>query len=266
MADAVLTSRDQRGIGRIVLNRPECHNAFDETLIRELHAAVTKLGKDKRVRVILLSGKGKSFCAGADLEWMRRAAGFTKKENFEDALRLSAMLDALRTAPKPVVALAHGAVMGGGAGLVACADIAFASRDARFAFSEVRLGLIPATISPYVIAAVGQRRASRYLLTGERFGAETAKDIGLVHGVVEEAKALAAEGHKFAEETLLQCAPDAVAETKRLIAEITGRPLTAELRRETAKRIAEVRAKDEAKEGLQAFFAKRKPAWREGDG
>lgn len=266
MADAVLTSRDRSGIGRIVLNRPERHNAFDEALIRELHEAVTGLGKDQRVRVILLSGKGKSFCAGADLGWMRRAAGFTNKENFEDALRLSAMLDAVRTVRKPVIALAHGAVMGGGAGLVACADIAFASIDAKFAFSEVRLGLIPATISPYVIAAVGPRHASRYLLTGERFGAETAKDIGLVHGVVEEAEALAAEGHKFAEDALLQCAPDAVAETKRLIAEVTGRPIDQGLRRATAKRIAEVRARPEAKEGLQAFFAKRNPAWRKGDG
>lgn len=253
-----------RGAATLTLNRPERHNAFDDVTIGELYDAARLLAGHKSVRVLVLKGAGKSFCAGADLAWMKRAAGYSKSENLADAQALSDMLDALRNLPMPVIALAHGAVMGGGTGLVACADIAFAAEDARFAISEVRLGLIPATISPYLIAAIGERQARRFMLTGERFDAATAQRIGLVHEVVPSPEALEKTAADFVE-LLLQAGPEAVAATKLLISDISGRPITPELRVETAKRIAGVRSSAEAKEGLAAFLEKRTPRWRASD-
>ncbi len=252
---------DKRGVATLSLNRPERHNAFNDEVIRELTEAATLLAGHKSVRAAVLRGEGKSFCAGGDLNWMKKAANYTKSENLADAEALSNMFNALYTLPMPVIALAHGAVMGGGAGLVACADVAFAAHDAKFAFSEVRLGLIPATISPFVIAAIGERQARRYLLTGERFDAGTALAIGLVHEVVPDLDK-AAENFLT---LLLQAAPEAVAGTKALIAEVSGRPVSDELRAMTARVSAEVRAGNEAKEGLAAFFEKRKPGWRSAD-
>ena len=255
---------DGRGVATLSLNRPERHNAFDENVIAELTEAFTLLADHTSVRVVVLKGNGKSFSAGGDLNWMKRAASFTPDENQVDGQKLSDMYARLKNLPKPVIALAHGAVMGGGTGLLACADIVIAEGQAKFAFSEVRLGLIPATISPYVIAAIGQRNAQRYFLTGERFGAKTARHIGLVHEEVNSTEDLGPATERIIT-LLLDAAPGAVARTKALIAEVSGRPITDELRARTANIIAEVRTGDEAKEGLAAFFEKRKPDWSLGD-
>jgi len=253
---------NDKGVALLCLNRPERHNAFNEGVIAEIHEAAGFLNDHASVRAVILKGKGKSFSAGADLDWMKRAAGFSKAENEKDAMALSNMYQALNTLSKPVIALAHGAVMGGGTGLLACADIAFATRDATFAFSEVKLGLIPATISPFVIAAIGERNARRYMLTGERFDGHTAKAIGLVHEVAETVKDMAEKAANFIEKNLLGNGPEAVAATKVLIRHISGKAIDKTLRTETAKRIAATRAGDEAKEGLAAFFEKRSPDWR----
>jgi len=255
---------DSRGVATLSLNRPERHNAFNDEVIAELTSAFALLAEHKSVRAVLLKGQGKSFSAGGDLGWMKKAAAYSKAENEADGQKLSDMYQALKTLPRPVIALAHGAVMGGGAGLVACADIAIASMDAKFAFSEVRLGLIPATISPFVIAAIGERNASRYFLTGERFDADAAKAIGLVHDVVGAPADLGPAAELFIT-LLLEAGPEATSRAKALIRGIAGRPVSDELRAWTAKEIAEARATDEAREGLAAFFEKRKPGWCAGD-
>jgi methylglutaconyl-CoA hydratase len=242
------------------LNRSERHNAFDDALIAELSAALAELAADSAIRVVLLAGRGKSFSAGADLAWMKRMAGYTAAENEADALKMAEMLNRLDSLPKPTIALVQGAAMGGGIGLVAACDIAIAAEDAQFAFSEARLGLTPATISPYVIAAIGPRAARRYFLTAERFDARQALQLGLVSAVVPAAD-LAAEANKLAD-ILCRNSPGAMAEAKRLIADVTGRPIDAALRSETAGRIARQRASVEGREGVAAFLDKRKPSWQ----
>lgn len=253
------TETDTSGVARVTLNRPEKHNAFDEALIAALHAAFAGLA-ETRPRAVILSGAGKSFCAGADADWMRRAAGWSEAENRADAERLSDMLAAIDACPAPVIAVAKGAVMGGGVGLVACADMAVAHPDARFALSEVKLGITPATISPFVIRAIGARQARRWFLTAERFDAATAQAIGLVHAVSETPDSVA-EGWI---EALLGNAPGAVADAKRLVLDIAGQPITPALRAGTAARIAGRRTTEEAKEGMAAFLGKRAPAWSAG--
>jgi methylglutaconyl-CoA hydratase len=247
---------DARGIARVTLNRPAKHNAFDEALIAALAEAFAGFAAVPP-RAVMLAGVGPSFCAGADAEWMRRAAGWSEAENRADAGALSDMLAAIDQCPAPVIAIAHGAVMGGGVGLLACADLAVAHPGARFALSEVRLGITPATISPFVIRAIGARQARRWFLTAERFGAAQALAIGLVHAVDEAPEAQAERWI----EAILGNAPGAVAEAKRLVRDIAGQPITPALRAETAARIAARRATDEAKEGMAAFLAKRPPAW-----
>ncbi len=253
---------NDKGVATLALNRPDKHNSFNETVIAELHEALSLLDSHKSVRAVVLKGNGKSFSAGADLDWMKRAAAFSDRENKADAMALSDMFQALNTLAKPVIALAHGAVMGGGAGLVACADIVFSTPDATFAFSEVRLGLIPATISPFVIAAIGARQARRYMLTGERFDGRVAQSLGLVHQLTPFADDLEMVAVGFIEKNILPGGPEAVAATKVLIREVSGRPVDDKLRRETADKIARVRASAEAREGLAAFFEKRPPDWR----
>jgi len=262
----LLVDTDELGIAHVRLNRPDRHNAFDEALIAALHAAVKKLGTDKSVRAILLSGNGPSFCAGGDLEWMKRAASYPKAQNEKDARSLAEMLYALKTVPKPTVALVHGAVMGGGTGLTAACDLAFAAEDAYFSFSEVRLGPIPATIAPYVLAAIGPRAASRYFLTGEKFNALLALEMGLVHDLVPDAEGLGPHARQFLKETILKCGPRAVAAAKKLIFDLAGKPITPAMGLATAKRIAAIRASAEAKEGIKAFLEKRAPAWRRDHG
>lgn len=259
--DSVLFHATPDGVATITLNRPEVHNAINAEMIERLADILEDLHGADGIRAVLLDGAGKSFSAGADLNWMRHAAEQTFEDNLEDARALGKALYHLATLPQPTIALARGAVYGGGVGLVAACDIAIAVADAVFSLSEVRLGLVPAVISPYVVAAMGARAARRYMLTGARFDAEAARRAGLVHEVVARPGELAAAAKEITA-ALFEAAPGAVSECKRLVARIEGRPLDEHLVEETAKLIASVRAGDEAREGVAAFLEKRKPAWR----
>ncbi|NNG04013.1 MAG: enoyl-CoA hydratase/isomerase family protein [Inquilinus sp.] len=248
-------------VATVTLNRPAVHNAFDEGMIAELIAVLGRLAADPAARCVVLRGAGKSFCAGADLGWMKRMAGFGEAENLADARGLAELMHLLDTLPKPTVALVHGAAYGGGVGLVACCDIAIADEGARFCLSEVRLGLIPAVIGPYVGGATGARAARRYFQTAEVFDAERARRLGLVH---ETAPAATLDAAADAVATaLLKGAPGAQAAAKALVADVTDRP-PAGLRDEMARRIAALRAGAEGREGVAAFLEKRKPGWRPG--
>ncbi len=255
-----LVDSDARGVATVTLNRPQIHNAFDDALIAELTAALRRLAADASVRAVVLTGAGQSFSAGGDLKWMRRMAGYSEAENLADAMALAELLRLLNELPKPTVARVNGAAFAGGLGLVCCTDIAIAAEEAIFSVSEVRLGLVPATISPYVVAAIGARHARRYFLSGERFSAAEARRIGLVHEVVPRAELDAAVEKILA--ALLEGGTSAQARSKRLVAEVRDRPVTASLMALTARAIAEARASREAREGLAAFFEKRKPSWR----
>jgi len=246
-------------VALVALARPEVHNAFDETLIAELTAALEAVDRDESVRAVVLLGNGASFCAGADLSWMKRMAAYGRKENLADARRLATMLGALRGLSKPTVARVHGAAFGGGVGLVACCDIAIGAHDATFAFSEARLGLIPATIAPYVIEAIGARQARRYFLSGERFTAAEAFRIGLLHDIVPPDDLDSRVNEILGQ--LLGAGPRAQLECKALIGAVAHRRVDARMIADTARRIARVRASDEGKEGVAAFLGKRKPAW-----
>jgi methylglutaconyl-CoA hydratase len=247
------------GVATVRMNRAELHNALDDALIAELTEALAAMGRDPAVRVVILAGAGKSFSAGADLDWMRRMAENSYEENLAGARRLAALLRTLHDLPKPTIARVHGAAFGGALGLISACDIAVAADAAIFCLSEVRLGLIPAMISPYVVAAIGPRYARRYFLTAERFDSGEAARIGLVHRVAT------AEGLDVAiDETvaaLLAGGPAAQTAAKRLVADVAGHPLDDALVEETAKRIAEIRATPEGREGVAAFLEKRKPAW-----
>ncbi|MFN8224059.1 MAG: enoyl-CoA hydratase-related protein [Gaiellales bacterium] len=232
---------------RLVLARPATRNAFDAALIAELTEALVDIGT---CRAVVLSGEGKSFCAGADIEWMRASADLDYDGNVADAIALSRMLEALDTCPAPVVALVHGHALGGGAGLVACADIVVAHPATVFGFSEVKLGIIPATISPFVIRKLGESHARRFFVTGERFDAETALRVGLVH--VVDADLAGVEARLLTE--LRTAGPRAARHAKRLVLERPDGP-------ETARRIAERRTSDEGQAGLAAFLAGERPPW-----
>ena len=235
---------------RVTLARPEKRNAFGTELIEELAAAFADVAA---ARAVVLAGDGPSFSAGADIEWMRASAELGFEENRADALRLRRMLQAIDRCPAPVVCRVHGAALGGAVGLVACCDVAIAGDDAVFAFPETKLGIVPAVISPFVLARIGPGPARRYFLTGERFGAETALRIGLVHEV--DADPDTAVGRIL--EELLSAGPEAVRSAKRLV-------LDAPLGDETATRIASARASEEGQEGLHAFLERRPPSWRSG--
>ena len=257
---APLTVSVADGVARVVMERPRRHNAFDDTLIDALADAFEALAGRTDVRCMILAGAGKSFSAGADLDWMKRSAEYAFDENLTEARRLAEMIRRLDTLPMPTIALVQGAAIGGGVGLVAACDIALASDAAVFSFSEVKLGIIPSVISPYVLRAIGERAAGRYVLTGERFDAAEALRIGLVHAVVP------ADGLDSASEaltsTILANGPEAVAAAKRLIADIAGQPIDGALIEETARRIAEIRRGAEGREGVGAFLEKRQPYWR----
>jgi methylglutaconyl-CoA hydratase len=257
--DSLLSERRADGSAWITLNRPEVHNAFDDRLIVELTAALSNLGADDAVRAVVLTGSGRSFSAGADLNWMRRSSTYGEAENMADARALALLIKTLHELPKPTVARVNGAALGGGAGLVACCDIAVASADAKFGTTEVRLGLIPAVIGPYVVAAIGIRQARRLMLTGERIAAAEAARIGLVHDVVPPERLDAAVAALL--EDLLKGGPGALAAVKRLLRDLTGRPIDVELVDDTARRIAALRTTAEAQEGVAAFLAKRQPVW-----
>lgn len=245
-------------VARVTLDRPEVRNAFDEILIDALTGAFLSFTEDAETRVVVLEGEGPTFCAGADVEWMRRAGSFSKLENEADAERMAGMLRAIDSCPCPVVAVVQGAAIGGGVGLAAAADVAIAAENAVFSLSEVKLGILPSVISPYVLRAIGARQARRYFLTGERFGAAEARRIGLVHEVVPDAELAAARDRIVA--ALLTSAPEAVGVAKALIADVSGKA-PEEALPVTVRTIAERRASDEAKEGLTAFLEKRAPSW-----
>jgi methylglutaconyl-CoA hydratase len=246
-------------VATIWMNRPEVHNAFDETLIADLTAACRDLDADDSVRAVVLAGRGKSFSAGADLAWMKRAANYTVDENLADAGALAAMLRTLANMKKPTVARVQGAALGGGTGLTAACDIAIASSAAVFATSEVKFGIIPSAISPYVLRAIGPRQALRYFQSAERFDAARARELGLVHEVVAP-EALDA---KVAEvvASLLQCGPKAQAAAKDLIRAVAHQPIDDTVVADTVQRIAHLRATPEAREGVAAFLEKRAPDW-----
>lgn len=247
-------------IARLTLNRPEMRNAFDDALIAAVTGAVQAAVDAPAVRVLLLTGAGKAFCAGGDLNWMRKMATLSDAENRADAARLAGMLHAIWSCPKPVVACVNGDAYAGGMGLVSACDIAIAADSAHFCLSETRLGLLPATISPYVLRAMGERAANRYFLTAERFDAATAFRLGLVHDV-----APLAELPQRAEALCLALCdngPGAVQASKRLVRDFAGQDIDAALIADTVERIAAVRSTDEAREGVSAFLEKREPSWR----
>ena len=249
---------------RVTLDRPQVHNAFDDVLIAELTNVLDALNTDPAVRVVVLAGAGASFSAGADIAWMRRMAGYGEAENLADARALARLLRTLDRLAKPTVALVHGPAIGGGVGLVACCDIALAAGAAFFQLSEVKLGLTPAVISPYVIGAIGARAARRYMLSAERFDADEAWRLGLVHRVVPDGE-LEAAGEALVA-ALSAGAPGAQADVKDLIAAVAGRPRDAALIDDTARRIARRRASEEGQDGLAAFLEKRRPRWRRDGG
>lgn len=251
-------SSDNR-VATVVLNRPDVRNAFNETMIAEITQAFRTLGEDNDIRAIVLAANGPAFCAGADLNWMKKMAAYTYDENRADAMQLAAMLYTIYSCPKPVVAKVQGDCYAGGMGLVAACDIAVATDTAGFCLSEVKLGLIPATISPYVIRAMGDNAARRYFLTAERFSAEEALRIGFVHAVTN-ADALDASVADIVK-ALVTNSPNAVKEAKRLVHDVTGMPLTDALIADTAQRIADIRSSEQGREGVRSFLEKRKPDW-----
>lgn len=256
----LITEISGRGVATITLRRPEVHNAFDDELIERLRRELQGLQNDPIVRVVVIAAEGKSFCAGADLNWMKRMAEYDHSANLEDAKNLGKMMATLHRMRQPTVAIVQGAAFGGGVGLVAACDIAIASSEAQFSLSEVRLGLIPAVIGPYVIHAIGERQAARYMLTAERFSAEEAKSIGLVHDVVA-ADALLDRRNELVND-LLRGGPKALSEVKNLISYVTRSATQDEkVVRDTAGHIARVRATEEGQEGVAAFLEKRKAKW-----
>lgn len=246
-------------VATVTLNRPAVRNAFNEDAIAEIALAFRELGEDDGIRAIVLAAKGPTFCAGADLNWMKKMAAYTHEENRADAGQLAEMLRTIYFCPKPVVAKVQGDCYAGGMGLVAACDIAIAVEEANFCLSEVKLGLIPATISPYVIKAMGEQAARRYFLTAERFTAQEALRIGFVQSVVS-AEALDGAADEMVK-ALVSASPNAVKEAKRLVREVAGQPLTDALIADTAERIAVIRASDEGREGVKSFLEKRKPGW-----
>lgn len=259
MTDKVLARVDADGTATVTLNRPELHNAFDPEMVDALTATLARLDGDDAVRAVVLTGAGRSFCAGADIDHMKRTAGYSREQNLESARATALMLSTLARLGKPTIACVRGAARGGGVGLVSACDMAIAARGATFRLSEVKLGIIPAMISPFVIRAIGQRQAHRYLLTGEEFDATEACRIGLVHQVCEEPELDAAVGRLIAE--LRSSGPQAMAAIKALMAEIGSAPADDGVMEKVAQRIAAIRVTPEAQEGLSAFLEKRRAAW-----
>lgn len=247
------------GLCEVSLNRPNVHNAFDDQLIKELTELLEKLQNEKRVRLLVLKGEGKSFSAGADLNWMRAMADFSWKQNYQDSLGLATLMSTLANFTRPTVALVHGSAFGGGVGLVACCDFAIAAESTKFSLSETKLGLVPAVISPYVVRAIGKRQAFRTFYSAEVFDAKEARRIGLVQ-VTYKDDDFKKESHAFIDK-ILNNGPEAIYQSKHLIEYVADKPLTEEVIRDTAQKIADIRATAEGKEGVSAFLEKRKPNW-----
>jgi methylglutaconyl-CoA hydratase len=260
MSNTLDIRRPSAHVAEVWLNRPDVRNAFNDGVIVELTDAFRTLGADPALRAVVLGGHGKAFCAGADLSWMRAMAGYSWDENRADAARLAEMLWTIYTCPLPVVGRIHGDCYAGGVGLAAVCDVLVAADGMQFCLSEARLGLLPATIGPYVVKALGEQASRRYFITAERFGATQAKALGFVHEVVAP-EALDA---KVAEIVGLLVAngPAAVKACKRLVQDVAGREITPALREDTARRIADIRASAEGREGVQAFLNKREPGWK----
>ena len=257
-----LKTHTLQGVHTITLARPEVRNAFNETLIAEIRQAFEAASADPAVRCIVLAAEGKAYCAGADLNWMRRMADYSREQNLQDAGELARMLAAIDQCAKPTIARIQGDVYAGGMGLVAACDMAVSLDTAGFCLSEVKLGLIPATISPYVIRAMGARASHRYFLTAERFDAAEAHRLGLVNEVVAS-EALLDERVAALCQALVQASPNAVRSCKRLLHDVAGQTIDAALIERTVVGIAEIRASAEGKEGVQSFLQKRKPSWLE---
>ncbi|MEO8310916.1 MAG: enoyl-CoA hydratase/isomerase family protein [Caldimonas sp.] len=246
-------------VAGVWLNRPEVRNAFNETVIAELASAFAAIAADGDIRAVVLGGRGKAFCAGADLNWMRALADYDWAQNREDAGRLAEMLATIDRCPVPIVGRIHGDCYAGGLGLAAVCDIRVAAEGATFCLSEARLGLLPATISPYVVRAMGEQAARRYFVTAERFGAGAALAMGFVHEVAAADAIDAAVDAIVA--AIVANGPMATRACKQLVRDVAGREITTELRADTARRIADIRASAEGKEGVQSFLEKRKPQW-----
>jgi methylglutaconyl-CoA hydratase len=263
MSSLHITAHGPHGhLARVTLNRPEVRNAFNAELIAELTDAFTTLGARSDLRAIVLAAEGKAFCAGADLNWMKAMAGYSWDENHADATRLADMLWALYSCPVPVVARVQGDVYAGGVGLVACADVVVAVDTAGFCLSEAKLGLLPATIGPYVVKALGEQASRRYFVTAERFSAAEAHRLGLAHEVVT-ADALDAKVDELVA-AIAANGPAAVRACKQLVKDVAGRAVTPELRGDTVRRIADIRASAEGREGVASFLNKRAPSWQGG--
>jgi methylglutaconyl-CoA hydratase len=259
VTDIVLTSRDERGVVTLTLNKPGVRNAFDPGFMRAIRAAFDDLADDRDVRVVVLTGAGRAFSAGADLTWMRSMKDYSFDDNVADSRELDALFRTIDAFPRPVVARVNGPALGGAMGLIACADIAVASDEAVFGFSETKLGIAPAVISTYVLPKIGVSAARRYFLTGERFGADRAYDLGLVHEVCADAELDAVTATVVDE--LLTAGPEAQVAIKHLIPEVAATSTPAEGAERTIPVIARLRVSDEGQEGMSAFFDRRRPAW-----
>jgi methylglutaconyl-CoA hydratase len=246
-------------VAEVWLNRPDVRNAFNDGVIAELTAAFRGFAQDEALRVVVLGGHGKAFCAGADLNWMRAMADYSWEQNRDDAQALAEMLWAIHSCPVPVVGRVHGDCYAGGVGLAAVCDVLAASDNVAFCLSEAKLGLLPATIGPYVVRALGERAAQRYFTTAERFSAAEAHRLGFVHELTSPETL--DETVQNIVKSLVANGPAAVRACKRLVQDLAGRPITPELRADTARRIADIRASDEGKEGVQSFLQKRSPSW-----
>jgi methylglutaconyl-CoA hydratase len=256
MSDEIVIFEINDGVAEVTLNKPEVHNAFDAAMIARLSEIWDALAINDDVHAVVLSGKGKSFSAGADLNWMKEAANFTKEQNFDDAMKLAAMLHKLYTLPQITIATVYGAAMGGGMGLVSCCDVVIVDMAAKFALSEVKLGLIPATIAPYVIRAIGERQAKRFFQTGERFDGKKAYEIGLAHELAERPEDVEYLVHRVLKEAA-QNGTHAMRQSKKLCLDVAGTPLSEALMNDTAERIAEIRTGLEAQKRLASFLEKR---------
>lgn len=260
--NAVLFTVDSRGVATVTLNNPDKHNAFDDTIIGVLQRTFDHIATRQDISVVVLAANGKSFSAGADLGWMKRMASYSFEDNLTDANALASMLYALNYLPQPTIAKVQGAAFGGAVGLVSCCDITLASEKASFCLSEVKLGLIPATISPYVVAAIGVKASRRYFATAERFFAAKAQQIGLIDEVVAVTEL--DELTENMTNLLLNNGPTAIREAKALIFDVAGQDVDDTIMAETSRRIAEIRVSAEGQEGLTAFFEKRQPNWQRG--
>lgn len=252
---------DDRGIARVTLNNPDKHNAFDDQMIATLTDIFRRAGQDKLVRAVILQANGKSFSAGANLQWMQRMASYTEQQNEQDAMALATMLQTLYTLPKPTIARVQGAAFGGAVGLIACCDIAIGSKLSKFCLSEVRIGLIPATIAPYVIEAMGARVCRRYFQTAEVFSSRRARRLGLLSESVTEAELDSTIDDIITQ--VLKNGPHAVSQAKQLIQQVAGQPIDEKLMKSTSQWIARIRVSEEGQQGLQAFLTRQPPAWQE---